>query len=135
MNVNLYLPDDLGKEAKDAELPLSRLLQDAVSDELERRNAMSETLEDTTTHELSLEDEEGRNYTARITGTDIARNDDQDVDVYLTERENVVVHDGDKLRYWVLNDPENDLRGWLSPADYTDAMLALGITPVIDLDI
>jgi hypothetical protein len=37
MNHNVYLPDEISERAKAAELNLSRLLRDAVTDELKRR--------------------------------------------------------------------------------------------------
>lgn len=133
MNVNVYLPDELGRRAKDAELPLSQLLREAVTTELERMDAVSETLEKVSTHELLVEDDDGRAYTARLDGTLIARDEHRELDVYLTTKENVVVHDAS--RYWVADDPEEDLRPILPPAEYADAMLALGIKPTIDLDL
>lgn len=36
MNITVYLPDVLGKQAKDADLPLSRLLRAAVEYELDK---------------------------------------------------------------------------------------------------
>jgi len=34
MNITVYLPDDIGKQAKEAGLPFSRLLRKAVESEL-----------------------------------------------------------------------------------------------------
>jgi hypothetical protein len=34
MDITVYLPDDLGRSAKDARLPLSQLLRDAVTAQL-----------------------------------------------------------------------------------------------------
>jgi post-segregation antitoxin (ccd killing protein) len=38
MNINAYLPDELGRRAKEAGLNLSGLLREAVVAELERRD-------------------------------------------------------------------------------------------------
>jgi post-segregation antitoxin (ccd killing protein) len=38
VNITVYLPDDLGQRAKDAGLPLSRLLRAAVEKELAERD-------------------------------------------------------------------------------------------------
>lgn len=37
MDVNCYLPDELGRAAKQAGLPLSQLLRDAVENQLNRK--------------------------------------------------------------------------------------------------
>src|SRR4249919_875458 len=138
MNVNVYLPDDLGRQAK-AELPrgrLSQLLQAAVVDELERRAAMSKTLEAPETFKVEIDADEG-GYTGRITGKVIA--EDDDVTVYLTTDERVIAYDANKLRYKELgNEPrmsfDEEMRAWLpDAAAYSAAMLALGEKPVIDI--
>jgi hypothetical protein len=126
VNINVYLPDDLGKRAKAADVPFSQLLRDAVVEELERREAMSETLRDVETFELPLEDKDGKAYTGRITGTAID-GDDKDVEIFLTEDERVIWYDNSKLTYWILENPEKELEGW------PDALRALGYTPVVDL--
>lgn len=131
MNLNLYLPDDIGAEAKEADLPFSRLLRDAVSTELHRRAAVREALTNSTIHEVTLEDKDGRTFTGRITGKQIANS--RDLDVYLTDDERVILHDKFRLKHWVLQDPSEDLREQLEPGAYADAMNALGLKPVIDI--
>jgi hypothetical protein len=133
MNLNLYLPDDLGKRAKDADLPFSQLLREAVRAELERREIMSTTLTDLETIQLDLEDDEGLPYTGRFTGRVIAENDRNDVVVYVTEDERVILYDGERLNYWVVQDIESELADALELSAYQDACRALGIEVVIDL--
>src|SRR5437764_582775 len=87
VNVNVYLPDEIGQRAKAADLPFSQLLRVAVIVELERRKAMSTTLEETQTYEVGLEDQEGRPYTGRVTGKRIAFDERRGVEVFLTEDE------------------------------------------------
>jgi hypothetical protein len=87
---------------------------------------MSQTLTETETFELALEDEDGNPYTGRITGTAID-SDDKGREIYLTEDERVIVYDESKLDYWIVEDPERELEGW------PGALRALGIKPVIDL--
>ena len=137
MDFTVYLPDDIGKRAKEAQdLNLSRLLRDAVTRELERREAMKTTLETPTTHEVYVEDRDGRGYTGRITGRSIAATEDhEEIEVFLTTDERVIVYYGKKNEYHVLDNPAEELREWLSdaPAAYFDAMTALGEEPVMDL--
>lgn len=132
MDVTIYLPDEIGTWAKENKLKLSRLLRDAVTAERERRRIMAETLSDVETHEVFLEDKDGRTYTGRITGRLIA-DDPGDIEVYLTVDERVLVYDGGRSEYWVLNNPVEQLRGWLTDAAYFEAITALGETPVVDL--
>jgi hypothetical protein len=133
MNVNLYLPDDLGKRAKDAELPLSRLLQVAVTTELGRRAAVSKTLAEPQTFELTLEDHDGHIYTGRVTGACIAESRHGEVSVFLTDDERVIVYEDDRRQYHVIDDVHN-LRDWLTDdAAYCDALEALGETPIVDI--
>ena len=39
MDITIYLPDEIGKWAKEQDLGLSRMLRDAVEDEKRRRDA------------------------------------------------------------------------------------------------
>lgn len=139
MKVNLYLPDDLGRQAKEAQLPLSRLLQEAVRDELERRAAISKTLIQAKTFEFSVEDSAGRSYTGRITGTLLAVGHDES-QLYLTEDERIIAYEWNRSRYWELgNEPslslDEEIRDFFVNDDdaYIDAMQALGKKPVVDL--
>jgi len=130
VDITVYLPDEIGTRAKAESLPLSRMLRDAVVQELNEREAMSNTLEKTEAHEVDLEDKNGEPYTGRITGVVIA--DDGDDVIYLTDDKRVIAYNNWRKSYDVLSDPEEELRG-LPPGAYTDAMEALGIKVVIDL--
>jgi hypothetical protein len=135
VDVTLYLPDELGGRAK-AEFErgeLSRLLQDAVRNELERRETVTKTLNDVQTYEVAVEDAEGRTFLGRITGQLIAENDRAEIEVFLTQDERVLVYDGARMKHYELTDPVEGLKNWLIGADYTDALHALGETPVVDL--
>ncbi len=133
MDITVYLPDELGKRAKRENVNLSRMLRDALIEEFQRRDTMKATLDDMQVYEVEVEDDEGKVYTGRITGSQIAYDESGDVTVFLTDDERVIVHDGKRMKYWVLDDPEEQLRGWLGPAEYYEAVDALGITPVVDL--
>jgi hypothetical protein len=126
MNVNVYLPDDLGKRAKDADLPFSQLLRSAVSSELERREGMSQSLNYTQTIELELTDRDGNPYTGRLTGT-LLDSDREGRAVYLAADERVIFYDADKGDYWIVEDPGTELVRW------PNALHALGIKPVVDI--
>jgi hypothetical protein len=129
MDVTVYLPDDMAplvKRAKKEERGLlSQLLRDALTTEMERRDAMSETLTDAKEIELELEDNDGNPYKGRFTGKEIDR-DGSDA-VYLTDDERVLIYDAELAVYWEVEDPESELEEW--PA----AARALGITPVVDI--
>jgi post-segregation antitoxin (ccd killing protein) len=133
MNVNLYLPDDLGRKAKDGKLPLSQLLREAVAAALERRDAMKATLEGAEEQTIVFEDAEGRSIRGRFTGSLICEEQRDGTQVYLTDDERVILYEPEKARYWELDDPENDLQDVLDEGSYVDAMTALGIDPVVDI--
>ncbi len=131
MDVTVYLPNQLGERAKREGINLSRTLRNAVQVEIERREAVSNTLSGTEVYELALEDDDGTPITGRIRGT-LLVDDDRGSTVYLTADERVIVHDEKRLRYEVVNDPQNELRG-LTPGNYATVMKALGLRAVIDL--
>jgi hypothetical protein len=54
--------------------------------------------------------------------------------VFMTVAGDVVAYDSDELKLYVLNDPVEDLRGWLDRDKYIEAVSALGLTPVLDPD-
>jgi post-segregation antitoxin (ccd killing protein) len=120
------LPDDLGKQAKDANIPFSQLLRDAVADEMKRRATMAKALTDSKVIKLELIDENGNPYTGRFTGTLIA-SDDKWYEVYLTDDERVIFYDSKAAEYSIVDDPEKELSDW------PDALEALGIKPVVDI--
>jgi hypothetical protein len=134
VDITVYLPDELGKRAKANDLNLSRMLRDAVTNDLARRDAVKDALSSTETYELDLIDREGRGYTGRIKGKLIAGA--PGVSVYLTDDERVIVHDEDRSEYHELEDhPAEYLRNWFprDPGAYAEACEALGVKAVIDL--
>jgi hypothetical protein len=132
MDITVYLPDELGQRAKTAELNLSRLLRDAVTDELERRAAVSSTLKDAQEYLLDLEDDEGRSYVGRLTGVRLSAAGEFG-GVYLADDQRVLLHDSERGRLWEIDYPETELRDHLDDDDYIDAMNALGHKPIIDI--
>ena len=125
--IAVYLPDAIGARAKAAELPLSRMLRDAVTSELERLDTMTKTLSDLKTFTLALENENGRAYTGRFQGAPIADN------VYLLTDGRVLAYNENDASYAVLDDPESEVEHWVSGDALIDAMDALGLRAVVDL--
>ena len=111
----------------------SRLFRDAVVDELERRAAVTTTLIKSKEHLLEVEDDEGRPYTARLVGVEIANDDPKFV--FLTDDERIIAYHAEYKGgdYWEIDDPETELRDFLSPGAYSDALYALGRKPVVDI--
>jgi hypothetical protein len=136
MDITIYLPDDLGKWAKEHELPLSRMLREAVEAEQSRQLAIQNTLEEAGTTELEVEDDDGDSYTARIHGTLIAEQGGGSypgVYVYLGKDENVYVYEESSGKLY-RDVAHSDLRDWLpDDAAYSDSMRALGEDVIIDI--
>ena len=134
MDITIYLPDDIAARAKKQNVNLSRMLRDALTAQFEEEDTVAKTLEDVKEIVLDLEDDNGHSYKGRITGTKIG--DSGDVEVFLTDEQNVLVYDGSQLKYWVCADPEENLRDWLTDNDqYIEAMDALGISATVDLQV
>jgi post-segregation antitoxin (ccd killing protein) len=136
MNINVYLPDALGQQARKAKLPFSPLFQAAVRDELKRRAAIGEALQAKQTYTLELVDENGAEYDGRLTGVEVARGVNSDVRVYATDDKRVIVWDVENRRHYeVTGDIAEGLRMAL-PLDqdaYIVACDALGIRRVVEL--
>jgi hypothetical protein len=138
MDINVYLPDELGAQAKEAGVKFSALLRDAVTLELRQRNAVESALVDSGVHTVHVEDDNGRCYDARIHGVGLARNARTDDAVFLTDSRQVIVYEGRAMRlHYVQSDPDvplaEALRAWLDEDAYIDTMNALGLEPVIDI--
>lgn len=132
MDFNVYLPDALGERVKREQgLNMSRIFRDAITHELDRRQAMSNTLGHMSTIELRLETKDGAAYIGRFDGVPIA--EDRNVSVYLADDERVILYDEKKGKHWVLDNPVDELREELGDEAYLDAMGALGETAVVDL--
>jgi len=130
MDITIYLPDELGERAKREGINLSRMLRDELAVELQRRATMAQTLNSPQTFELSLE-REGEGYVGRVTGKRIAEG--RHVEVLLTDDERVLVYEERRSDYWVIEDPEEELRDCLDDDEYASALAALGLTAVVDL--
>jgi post-segregation antitoxin (ccd killing protein) len=139
MDITVYLPDELGKWAKEHDLNLSRMLRAALETEQHRRGAVAYLLEEAATYNLAVlaTDLHGRDagYTARLHGAFIATQhlsgNGGDVNVYVGEDRKIYVHDADGQLY---SDVGPDaLREYLDDPAYIMAMNALGEEAIIDL--
>jgi hypothetical protein len=136
VDITVYLPDELGKKAKEAKLPFSQLLRGAVEDELARQQAVADTLTEVEEHELDVETPEGSLVTGRLVGTCIAGPSRSDVSAYLTSDGRILVYDLNRLQvHDVTQDAVEALTNWFNDDNdaYIEAMEAIGEKPVIDL--
>ena len=85
---------------------------------------MGQTLERSQVYKLDFEDEEGNAIIGRVIGWEIAESDD--VRVFLTEDERVLLYDEGRSNYWTLKDPKEDLRDWLDDEEYLRALTRMG---------
>jgi post-segregation antitoxin (ccd killing protein) len=139
MDITVYLPDELGSRAKEAELPFSGLLRAAVEEELARRAALTTLVAggEPAEHELDLVDKDGNAYTGVIWGTFLAETKTGGV-YYLPQPGTVMVVDegGD---YWTCDEDDKDemndmLAGHLDQADLIAVMSRLGLRARVEID-
>lgn len=74
MDITVYLPDGIGKRAKDAALPFSRLLRDAVATQLDYRDTLAEAIGGMTPHKVDTTNggTPARPVRLQFTGRDLA---------------------------------------------------------------
>jgi post-segregation antitoxin (ccd killing protein) len=136
VDITVYLPAELGAWAKANRLNLSGTLRAAVEAEQERRRAVEATLADAKTTDLTVDDDEGYSYTARIHGVLIAdqvsHGSEDAVEVYLGRDGKIYVYQVHQSKLW-RGVPANTLRHWLDNGPYVAAMRALGEEVVIDI--
>jgi len=58
MDINVYLPDELGKRAKDADIKFSALLREAVTDALDRQAALEHARDGMTEQTVDIDADE-----------------------------------------------------------------------------
>jgi|GEM_PF-5712370 len=128
MDVTVYLPDEIGKRAKDEGINLSRTLRTALEGELNRLEQMRKATDEPQVIEVRVVKNDDE-FTGRITGSLIDRSGDSAV--YLTDDERVVVYDEFRSSVEVLT--VGEAREKLSPERFSEALRILGVTPVVDL--
>jgi hypothetical protein len=137
MNVNVYLPDELGEKAKAGGLNFSRLLRDTIEHRLalvERHRdepAIAAALKNAATVELAVENENGDVYTLEFVGVPLSERVE---DVYLAEDGRVVVYEDTRQKVWIVEDPVEELRKMLTTDEYVSTLGMLGHQPRLTLD-
>lgn len=127
-DVTVRIDTELRAWARELEINMSRLFEDALRAEIAQRRAIAETLsEGVTDHKLELVDREGVEYIGRFTGKLIAGDDDNDV--YVTDDQRVLVHNRNSADVDEIDDPAEGLQ-WLDRDEYLVAMSKLGLEPV-----
>ena len=138
MDITVYLPNDIGNQAKEAGMNLSRTLRDAVESELEHTRAMRELTAGTNNREwfLQLQTPDGEPYQGRVMGVLLCENHQGD-QVILTEDERLIHYCPQQAKHWVMEDDEDALRETLRDVcdddEYISAMAKLGYTATVDL--
>ena len=136
VDITVYLPDDIGAQAKEAGMNLSRTLRDAVESELERARAMKEFAKDAQEWLLHLE-RDGWGFEGRIVGTLLCENRSGH-QVFVTEDGRLILYYPDEAKYYVMDDDADALREALKNVcddmdEYISAMAQLGYTATVDL--
>jgi len=91
MNVTIYLPDEVGKWAKEQDLPLSQMLREAVKSEKRRREAHASVAAEGFTRVEVYDNERERDVAFH--GRRIGGSYDFEADAYLTPKEAIAVYD------------------------------------------
>jgi hypothetical protein len=141
VDITVYLPDQLGAEAKAAGLPLSAMLRAAVQEELERLRTLDQHTSEMQEHELELVTKDGDPYTGTIVATLLGEGRKGEDYVYLTEDHRVIWHDVAKGRHWEYGLDDGDdseslseaLSGSFSEDDQVRIMAQLGLRARVEL--
>lgn len=135
MDITIYLPDELGRWAKESGLNLSQALRAEVERERRRRTAAPD---DSEALMLPVKDRDGRSYTVRFHGVPLNERR-SGVLALIGENDALYVHserdhsfdefpaDGTRSRAEWLRDLLDD------DEDYIEAMSALGEAAVVDV--
>lgn len=137
MDITVYLPEALGKKAKEANIKFSRLLREAVEQEL----AIMEAMQNMETREIKLEteDKEGGPLFVRFEGEPICSV--AEISAYRKEDNSIIIYDEALKDYEAFDADDTEaveehLAGLLrhgGDEDYVEMLRKLGITPTIDI--
>jgi hypothetical protein len=139
-DIGCYLPDEIYAEAKEAKLPFSQLLRNAVTRELDRRKAVADTLAAQSVWTERFADESNREYNGRITGTLLVEG--AKTTAYLLPNENILVARTDepgRPYRWGDVQAEMDFQTWLEGFGFTESEVieigeAMGEEMTIDIN-
>lgn len=131
-DVTVRIDTELRAKAKELDINMSRLFEDTLRNEIERRETRSALAAGGGSEEirLELEDSEGRGYVGKFIGKPLG--EAREIYVYIADDERLIVYDAERNAYY---ENPDDLEDWF-PHDfevYTEIMYALGETPEIDL--
>jgi hypothetical protein len=136
VDITVYLPDDIGAEAKKREFNLSGLLRGAVQDEINGQDERKRLLAEFTgkeIHTLEVDDDTGT-YTVRLHAKFLGQRADEKVSVYFAEDERIYVYEDERNRLH-RDVTRDDLADWFDgdTDGYVAVMNALGDDAVIDI--
>jgi hypothetical protein len=137
MDITVYLPDDLGKWAKEHELGLSRMLREAVEEEKKRHDARAKITEEGFERVEAYDGERDREVAFQ--GRQIGYADHWDQTAYLTPKNAIAVYSAERQELWIYDDYQEFLGNPDEP-NHPDEMTAqvaaaLGEKYVEELDI
>jgi hypothetical protein len=135
-DVTVRIDVELRAKAKELDVNMSRLLEDALREEIQRRETIAETLGGAEEIKLDLEDKEGRPYVGRLTGKFLGEG--HGAQAFLAEDERLIIYDEDKREFWTVpfgGELQTTLDNWFphDPDVVADVMHAFGETPEIDI--
>jgi hypothetical protein len=138
MDITVYLPDEIGRWAKNNELNLSRMLRDAVEAEQDHRENLKAWRGEAAVHKLVMDG----GYLVRLHATVLARSDHEML--FATEDGRVYVYNDDAQALYgfdpsdkspavVNNSADPELWKFSDPRFYLELMKALGKEATIDI--
>lgn len=132
VDITVYLPDELGKWAKESGLGLSRMLRDAVEDEKARREAYAKVAAEGFSRHEVYDSRRGRDVAFQ--GREIGYSEYRERTAYLTPKEAIAVYLADREELWVYDTFSEFAEG--DPDDLVAQVAeALGEKYVEELDI
>jgi hypothetical protein len=132
-DVTIRIDRELRARARDLDINLSRLCEDALGDEIQRRETLAATLSGGMEQvRLDLQDEDGRDYVGKFTGKLLGEG--HEVQIYLGDDERVIAYDQEKASWYELTDRDS-LEDWLphDPDVLFEVLYALGETPTREI--
>ena len=139
-DVTVRIDKELREKARDLGINLSRLLEDALRNDINRREAITAALKHLETSSLGsmvrqfrlpMRADDGSEYDGVISGALLVS--EGNFSVYLTGDERVLVYDVGEQTYREVGDPREGLRSVLGMDSYLKAMRSLGLKPLIDI--